>query len=69
MKITLEMHNYKHSYESEYEDFNAMELKEAFERLMVCAGYPPSVINLEDGKYEFVGENEQIVRKEDESEA
>lgn len=69
MKITLEMYNYKHSYESEHEDFTATELKEAFERLLVCAGYPPSVINLEDGKYEFVGENEQIVRKEDESEA
>ena len=65
----LEIYNYKHSYESDCEEFTAQELKEAFERLLVCAGFPPSIIELEEGKYEFVGENERIVRREDEDEA
>lgn len=53
MKITLEMHNEKYTFESQQDDYNSNEVKEIFSRLLVQATYPPSVIEpAEGGRYE-----------------
>ena len=49
MRITLEAYNHKYTFESQADDFTAEELKEQFSRLLVLAGYSPSVIELADG--------------------
>lgn len=54
MKITIETRNEKYTFLSERDDYNASELKEAFSRLMVQAGFPPSVIDVDGGHYEYV---------------
>lgn len=49
MKITLESYDHTYTFESQADDFTAEELKEQFSRLLVLAGYSPSVIELADG--------------------
>ena len=49
MKITLEAYGKKYTFESEMDDYNGDELKEIFTRMMVQAGFPPSVIECDDG--------------------
>lgn len=51
MKITLEMYDHKYTFEAPQDDFGADELKEIFSRLMVQAGFSPSVLWLADGGY------------------
>lgn len=70
MKITLELYDNRYTVETinpKQNDFNGEELKELFSRLMVAAGYSPSVIDLESdsGGYEYVGEDEIIIKKEE----
>lgn len=70
MKITLELYDNRYTVETinpKQNDFNGEELKELFSRLMVVAGYSPSVIDLESdsGGYEYVGEDEIIIKKEE----
>ena len=49
MRITLESYNHTYTIESEADDFTAEELKEQFSRLLVLAGFAPSVIELARG--------------------
>lgn len=49
MKITLEMHDEKYTFESQQDDYNSNEVKEIFSRLMVQAGFAPNVLWLADG--------------------
>ena len=49
MRITLEAYNHTYTFECQADDFSAEELKEQFSRLLVLAGYSPSVIELADG--------------------
>ena len=49
MRLTLEAYNHKYTFESQADDFTADDLKEQFSRLLVLAGYSPSVIELADG--------------------
>lgn len=53
MKLTLEMHNTKYIVEEDRDDFNAQEMQYIFSRLLVNAGYPPSILSDEDGGYEI----------------
>lgn len=66
MKITLELYNEKYTAESEQNDYTGDELKEIFSRMMVLAGYSPSVIELDGGgRYEYLSEDEAIIKKEE----
>lgn len=63
MRITLEMNKERFIFEADSGHYNAGEMKEAFSKLLVCAGYPPDVIRLEDGgryvcKYLMEGEED-----------
>lgn len=49
MKITLESYKQVYTFESKSDDFSAQELLDQFTRLMVAAGYPPDVIQCDDG--------------------
>lgn len=49
MKITLELHDAKITYESPSDDYDASELKEIFSRMLVQVTFPPQVIDLADG--------------------
>ena len=64
MKIIFEHYDMRYTIEGGEQDYDANELKRLFERMLVAAGYPPSVIEFEDGSsYEWVGENEIVVKK------
>lgn len=59
MRITLESYEHTYTFESQSDDFTAEELKEQFSRLLVLAGYSPSVIELaEGGRYNCKYEEE-----------
>lgn len=45
MRIILEMHDEKYTFESQQDDYTSNEVKEIFSRLLVQATYPPSVID------------------------
>lgn len=63
MKITVEHYNRKYSIEVE-DDLDANTLKDHFNRLLVLAGFSPSVIDFRDGgRYEYVGEDEEVTKK------
>lgn len=66
MKITLEMYNTRYSIDTDRDDYGAGELKEIFSRIMVVAGYSPSIIELNDGEgaFQYVAEDEIVVKKE-----
>ena len=57
MKITFEDHGMRYTVECERQDFDAVELKEIFSRLLVLAQYPPSVIedSGDSGCWSWVG--------------
>ena len=66
MKLILELYDTRYIVENTSNDYDANELKEIFSKVMVAAGDPPSVIDLGDGgHYEYVGDNEIVVKKED----
>lgn len=54
MKIVLEHYDKKYTVESQANDYNAKEMKEYFNRLLVMAGYPPSVLEEEGGHWEWI---------------
>lgn len=68
MKITLELYDQRYIVETlnpKQNDFNGNEMKELFARIMVMAGFAPSVLEPSDGgSYEFVDDDEIIVKKE-----
>lgn len=67
MRIALELYDSNYEVETEQDDLSGNEIIGLFERLLVAAGYPPSVItNDEDnGSYQFVKNDEMVVKKED----
>lgn len=65
MRITLSLYGAEYTIERKCEDMMADELKELFSRLLVVAGFSPSVIELEDGKYGFIDDDEMVVKISD----
>lgn len=65
MRITLSLYGAEYTIERKGEDMMADELKELFSRLLVVAGFCPSVIELEDGKYGFIDDDEKVVKISD----
>lgn len=53
IRITLEMHGNKFSWEGSFDDLDSGELIDQFKRLMVAEGYPPSILNDEGGEWVF----------------
>jgi hypothetical protein len=68
MKITFESYKKKYIVETDYEDANSKEIMELFSRLLVAAGFPPSVIQDENegGSWEWVQEDEEVVKRREE---
>jgi len=56
VSITLKMHGHTYTAEGLDWDSDALTLKNAFECLMVCAGFSPSIIEVEGGHYEWVAD-------------
>lgn len=65
MRITLSLYDGEYTIERNGEDASPDELKELFSRLLVVAGFGPSVIELEDGKYGFIDDDEMVVKISD----
>lgn len=65
MRITLRLYDAEYAIERKGEDMMADELKELFSRLLVVAGFSPKVIELEDGKYGFIDDDEMVVKISD----
>lgn len=65
MKITLELYDKTYSVEGVSDDLMGVYIVELFTRLMVVAGFSPSIIRLpeDEGRYEYVGENEEVVER------
>ena len=60
MKIVLELHGDKYTFESERDDYASNELKEIFSRMLVQATFSPNVIDLAEGgcfKCEYIEED------------
>lgn len=67
MRIMLENWGTRYTVETDREDICSDELKGIFNRLLVQAGFPPSVMVLHDdeGSYEYVGPDEVVIKKEE----
>lgn len=66
MKLTYEAYGTRYTVETDSDDHDAAELKEIFSKILVQAGFPPSVVELDDGgEYQYVGEDEIVVKRED----
>ena len=67
MKLTYESYGVRYTVETDRDDHDAGELKDIFSRILVQAGFNPSVIELEDdeGGYQYVGEDEIVVKREE----
>ncbi len=65
MKLIYESYGTRYTVETNRDDLDGAELKEIFSKIMVQAGFPPSVVDLDDGgKYEYVGEDEIVIKQE-----
>lgn len=65
MKITFTSYNTTYSVETKSDDYNVNELKEIFSRILVASGFPPSILeDPEGGSYQYVADNEIVVKKE-----
>ena len=65
MRITLRLYDTEYTIEQKGDDSTSDELKELFSRLLVTAGFAPSVIELDDGKYGFIADDEMVVKISD----
>lgn len=66
MKITLEYYDNKYIVECP-DDYTADKVKDIFFRMLVQAGYPPSVIDdQEGGGWVYLGKNEMVVERKEE---
>ena len=63
MKITLELYDQRCSIECPHDDFDSEKLKDLFSRLLVAAEFPPSVVEGEGGEYQFVCDDEVIIKQ------
>lgn len=68
-RITLEQYNTVYSVELPFNDYGADELKEYFSRLLVLAGFSPSVLDTDGdgGSYRYVSDDEEVVKKKTDS--
>lgn len=65
MKLIYEAYGVRYTVEDNRNDHNAGELKEIFSKILVQAGYAPSVIDVEEGgEYRYVGEDEIVIKQE-----
>lgn len=66
--IELCLDGEKHRTTMLYSGPTADHLKETFSRLLVCAGFPPSVLNIEDeeGSWVWLSKDETVVPKREE---
>lgn len=65
MKLTYEAYGIRYTVETDRDDHDGAELKEIFSKILVQAGFAPSVIDVEEGgEYQYVGEDEIVVKKE-----
>lgn len=66
--IELKIDGETHRTTLAHDEMFADELIDKFCRLLVCAGYPPTVLNIddEDGRWLWLHNDEQIVPKESE---
>ena len=66
MKIVLEQYNTRYTVEDDIDSHSAQELKEIFSKILVQAGFAPSVIDCADGgSYEYVDDDEIVVKREE----
>lgn len=66
MKIAIRLHDAEYTVETPHDDYNSDELKEIFSQMMVAAGYPPTVIEIDEGgRFEYVGDDEIVIKKEE----
>lgn len=70
-RITFEYFDEVFTIELPQNDYDADELKEYFSRLLVLAGFPPSVIDTgeDGGEYQYVGDDEEVIKKTDSNES
>ena len=65
MKIVFEQYGTRYTVENDTDSHDSHELKEIFSKILVQAGFAPSVIECEEGgEYQYVGEDEIVVKKE-----
>ena len=65
MKIVFEQYGTRYTVEDDIDSHDSHELKEIFSKILVQAGFAPSVIECEEGgEYQYVGEDEIVVKKE-----
>lgn len=65
MKIVFEQYNTRYTVEDDVDSHDSGELKEMFSKILVQAGFAPSVIDCEEGgEYQYVGTDEIVVKKE-----
>lgn len=65
MKLIYENYGVRYTVETDSQDHTAGELKEIFSKILVQSGFSPNVIEAEDGgSYQYVGDDEIVVRKE-----
>lgn len=67
MKIQFDYQNKKISIECDDNCVFGDDIQELFSRMLVVAGFPPSVIKLayDDGSYVYLAKNEKVVEAED----
>lgn len=69
MRLVLELYDKRYIVETtnpDQNDFSADELKELYSKLLVAAGFLPSVIETDGcGRWEYVGDDEIVVRREE----
>lgn len=68
MRMELEIHGATYIAEVQNDDMTGDDVMELFSRLLVVAGYPPSVILLpgdDEGRYEYIAEDEEIVKRKE----
>lgn len=66
MKLIFENYGIRYTVEADQEDYNADDLKEIFDRMLVQSGFSPNVISgLGDGgHYEYLDDGEIVIKKE-----
>lgn len=60
-RIELEMYGHKFIADNLPEGMDGSELLDYFKRLMVLAGYPPYVLDNEEGHWKWVSKDEGVV--------
>lgn len=64
MKITFENYNAKYTFEDNDNDHDVSYIKDIFSKMLVVAGFSPSIIDcIEGGRYEYVDDDETVIKK------